>query len=64
MRKAQEAQWKLDDCACLVTTTKYIKMCAEHEREWQKIHEKWSAEKKATEKERDTLLVLKEDSIS
>lgn len=52
-RASKEAQWKLDDCACVVTTTKYIKMCAKHEAEHKAIHDRWTAEKKAAEKARE-----------
>lgn len=56
MKREKEPQWKLDDCACVVTSTRYIKTCTKHEAEWQEVHDRWTADKIRMEKEREVAI--------
>jgi len=51
-KRGEEPQWK-EPCGCVVTSTRYIKMCGPHEKESNEIHERWAADKVRIEKERD-----------
>lgn len=53
MRKPKEPQWKLDDCACVVTSLRYVSMCATHQRKHDEIHERWNLEKREADAKRD-----------
>lgn len=59
MKKAREPQWKLDDCACVVTSLRYVSMCAAHEREHDEIHQRWNREKREAEAKRDAEEAIK-----
>lgn len=37
-------KWK-QPCGCWLDATRYHKMCAKHEADWQEIHDRWAADK-------------------
>lgn len=64
MAREKTVTWKLEDsegkkCGCVVDHLRYHKMCAVHEAEFKEIHDRWTADKIRTDKEREEKETLK-----
>jgi len=43
----EEAKWK-EPCGCIVTATRFIKMCPKCEKEFKEVHKRWTEDYKRT----------------
>jgi len=44
--------WK-EKCGCVVDCYRYHKICATHKKEFDEVHDRWTADKKRSDAERD-----------